>query len=306
MSILSFAELQVFVAVARERSFSRAAAKLHRTQPAVSQAIRRLEEQLGERLFDRTSKDGTLTDAGQVLLDYAERLLRLSEETAAAVVELRDLRRGCVRIGSNEAGVHALLPIIARFREVHPGIRVDVRRLAARQIGVEVLQRTLDCGVVTFSPAERGLETIVVDQDELVMLVHPEHSLSRRRQITSRELGEQVVIAHSDPSPVRDQVIRRYEERHESLNIELSLPSLDAIKRAVEMRLGVALLPRRCALAELASGRLVAVPVRQLRLRRQVRLVYRAGGGLSRAAAAFLDVARQVRQVQAKGEGSPA
>jgi len=135
---------------------------------------------------------------------------------------------------------------------------------------------------------------------------HPEHSLSRRRQITSRELGEQVVIAHSDPSPVRDQVIRRYEERHESLNIELSLPSLDAIKRAVEMRLGVALLPRRCALAELASGRLVAVPVRQLRLRRQVRLVYRAGAGMSRAAAAFLAVARQMRQVQIKGEGSPA
>src|SRR5262245_33612855 len=107
---MNLAELEVFLAVAAERSFSRAAAKLHRTQPAVSQAIRRLETQLGERLFDRSSKDGTLTDAGQVLRDYAERLTRLSEEAASAVGELRDLRRGRVLIGSNEAGVHALLP----------------------------------------------------------------------------------------------------------------------------------------------------------------------------------------------------
>lgn len=290
---MNLAELEVFLAVAAERSFSRAAAKLHRTQPAVSQAVRRLEDQLGERLFDRSSKDGTLTDAGHVLLDYAQRLMQLSEEAAAAVGELRDLRRGRVLIGSNEGGVHALLPLIARFREKHRGIRVDVRRMPARQIGVAVMQRTLDCGVVTFVPQERGLETITLGHDELVMLAHPDHPLAKRQQITSRELGQQVVIAHSDPSPARDRVLRLYEQRHEPLNIEVSLPSLDGIKRAVEMRLGVALLPRRCALAELALGQLVAVPVTQMRLPRQVRLVYRQSGPVSHAAAAFIEVAKQ-------------
>ena len=114
--------------------------KLHRTQPAVSQSVRRLEESVGERLFDRATKDATLTDAGRLLRDYAERLLRLSEEAEIAVKDLRDLRRGRVLIGANEASVHVVLPLIARFREAHPLVHVDVRRIPARQIGAEVAQ----------------------------------------------------------------------------------------------------------------------------------------------------------------------
>src|SRR3984893_13300675 len=114
---MDLATLRVFLAVAEERSFSRAAAKVHRTQPAVSQAVRRLEADLGEQLFDRPSKTGTLTDAGKVLHNYGQRLVRLAEETESAMRELRDLRRGRVLIGANEAAVHTLLPLIVRFRE---------------------------------------------------------------------------------------------------------------------------------------------------------------------------------------------
>src|SRR5690606_5271184 len=128
--------------------FSRAALKLHRTQPAVSQAIKRLEDTVGERLFDRSTKDASLTDAGRLLRDYAERLLRLSEEAEAAVKDLRDLRRGRVLIGANEASVHALLPLIAQFRDTYPLVHVDVRRIRARQLGVEVVQGSLDFGVL--------------------------------------------------------------------------------------------------------------------------------------------------------------
>src|SRR5215210_3112276 len=111
---MDLSELRVFLMVASERSFSRAAMKLHRTQPAVSQSIRRIEESLGERLFDRRTKDATLTEAGRLVHDYAERLLRLSEEAKSAVRDLKDLRRGRVLIGANEASVHAILPLIAR------------------------------------------------------------------------------------------------------------------------------------------------------------------------------------------------
>ena len=93
---MEFNELRVFLQVASERSFSRAALKLHRTQPAISQSIRRIENTLGERLFDRTTKDATLTEAGHLLRDYAERLLRLSEEAQSAIRDLKDLRRGRV------------------------------------------------------------------------------------------------------------------------------------------------------------------------------------------------------------------
>jgi DNA-binding transcriptional LysR family regulator len=107
------------------------------------------------------------------------------------------------------------------------------------------------------------------------------------------EMGRQPVIAHNDPSPARERVLRLYAQRHTSLNIRLSLPSLDAIKRAVEMGLGVALLPRRCALGEIARGDLVEVAVPELRSPRQLRLIHRREGELSHAARAFLEVARQ-------------
>ncbi len=290
---VDLSELQVFLTVAAERSFSRAAAKLHRTQPAVSQAIRRLEDELGERLFDRSSKQGALTEAGRVLRDYAQRLMRLSDEAEQAVRELRDLRRGRVLVGANEGAVHALLPLINRFRNSHPQIQVDVRRVASRQVGVEVLQGGLDFGVVTFQPAERGLLSLGLGPDELVVLVHPQHPLAVRTQVTMAEFGRETVIAHNDPSPARERVLRVFEQKHAPINIQIALPSLEAIKRAVEMRMGVALLPKRCALTEISRGQLVAVRMPQLRLARQLRLVYRRAGGLSHAAEAFLAAARQ-------------
>lgn len=288
---MTLAELHVFLTVATERSFSRAAVKLHRTQPAVSQAVKRLEAELGERLFDRTSKSGRLTEAGGVLLDYARQLVRLESEAEDAVRELHDLRRGRVLVGANEAAVHVLLPVIDRFRTAHPQAQVEITRTPARQIAEAVLNRALDFGVLTFAPRDRGLASVQLGQDDLVMLTRPDHPLARRRQITMEEFGRQTIIAHNDPSPARERVLRLYEQRHARINIRIALPSLDGIKRAIDLGLGVALLPRRCALSEIRNGQLTAVPVPELRLLREIRLIYRAAGGMSHAAAAFLAAA---------------
>src|SRR6266704_920485 len=181
--------LRIFLAVAEERSFSRAAAKVHRTQPAVSQAVKRLEGELGEQLFDRSSKSGTLTDAGRVLQNYGQRLVRLAEEAESAMRELRDLRRGRVLIGANEAAIHTLLPLMARFRQRYPDIAADVRRVPARQIAVEVQQGSLDFGALTFHPPEPGLVEIPIGADELVLLLPPSHALAKRRQVTMEEVA---------------------------------------------------------------------------------------------------------------------
>jgi DNA-binding transcriptional LysR family regulator len=289
---MDIASLKTFLAVAEERSFSRAAAKVHRTQPAVSQAIRRLETDVGETLFDRSSKSGTLTDAGKVLHNYGQRLVRLAEETESAMRELRDLQRGRVLIGANEAAVHTLLPLIGRFRQRFPDVAIDVRRVPARQIAVEVQQGSLDFGALTFHPAEPGLLEIPVGTDELVLLVHPEHPLASRRQVTMEELATEPVVAHNDPSPARERVLRLFDQRRITLRMVISLPSLDGIKRAVELKLGVALLPRRCAITEIASGRLVAIPVAGISRRRHVTLVCRRAHR-SHAADAFLALAQE-------------
>jgi DNA-binding transcriptional LysR family regulator len=285
-------DLGTFLAVAMERSFSAAAKKLHRTQPAVSQAIRRLEEELGERLFDRSSRTGTLTEAGKLLQDFAHRLMRLASDAELAIRELQQVRRGRVVIGANEAAVHSLLPFLERFSTQHPQAIVEVRRLPSRQIASEILNRSLDCGVLTFQPSERGLTSVPLGRDELVMLAHPAHPLAARKRVSLEEVGRQTVIAHNDPSPARERVLRVYERRHAPINIQVSLPSLDGIKRAVELGLGVAVLPRRCALTEISRGQLVAINVPGLGSPRTVRLVYRRAGELSRAAEAFLQIVR--------------
>jgi DNA-binding transcriptional LysR family regulator len=292
--------LKIFLAVAQERSFSRAAAKVHRTQPAVSQAVRRLEVELGEQLFDRSSKTGTLTEAGRMLQNYGQRLVRLAEETESAVRELRDMRRGRILIGANEAAVHTLLPLISRFRQRFPDITIDVRRVPARQIAVEVQQGSLDFGALTFHPTEEGLLEVPVGTDELVLLVPPTHRLASRRQVSMEDIAEEPVVAHNDPSPARERVLRLFEEHHVPLHMVISLPSLDGIKRAVEMKLGVALLPRRCAITEIASGQLVAVVVKDLSRKRQVTLVCRKAHR-SHAADAFLAVAQEKKATAASG-----
>ncbi len=289
---MNLSELHVFLTVANERSFSRAAAKLHKTQPAISQAVRRLEDSLNERLFDRSSKGGQLTEAGTVLLEYANRFERLSLEARGAMQDLQDLRRGRVLIGANEAAAHIVLPVIKQFRAAHPQAQVEVSRQPARQIAEEVLSRTLDFGVLTFSPPERGLVGVTLGEDELVMLVNPEHPFAERSTVTMEEFRQETVIAHNDPSPARERVLRLYEERHTPINIQIALPSLDGIKRAVEMGLGVALLPKRCARSELASRRLRAIRVPGLELPRQIQLIYRRSGEMSHAAEAFLAEAK--------------
>ena len=286
-------DLAAFLAVATERSFSAAARRMHRTQPAISQAVRRIEDELGERLFDRSSRDGTLTEAGRLLQDYAQRLLSLAGEAQTAIQELQHVRRGRIIIGANEAAVHSLLPHVQRFAAEHANVLIDVRRIPSRQIAGAILDRTLDFGVLTFQPADRGIQAISLGGDEIVLLTAPKHPLAARRRVTLEEVGREVVIAHSDPSPARERVLRAYERKQTAINIQISLPSLDGIKRAVESGIGVALLPRRCALTEIARGHLAAVRVPELGAPRQVRLVFRKTGERSRAAEAFLDVVRQ-------------
>jgi DNA-binding transcriptional LysR family regulator len=185
-----------------------------------------------------------------------------------------------------------LLPLIGEFQQAHPRVQVDVRRVHSRQMGQEVLGRGVDFGVLTFHPRERGLAAITIGSDELVLLTPPSHPLAAHRSVRLEDLGDEIVIAHNDPSPARERVLRAFEQKHAPLNIGVALPSLDAIKRAVEMKMGVALLPRRCALSELALQQLAAVRVADLKIPRHVRLVYRQAGDRSHAAASFLEVAK--------------
>lgn len=292
-------QLETFLAVAEERSFSRAAARLHRTQPAVSQVIAKLEAELGETLLERTA--GNLTDAGEVLREYAQKMLNLRKDAESALVDLRSLRTGKLNMAANEYTCLYLLPLLDAFRRENPRIKVAVQRALASRISDEILSHSVELGIISFRPEDAQVRSIVVYRDELVCIVSPGHPLAKEGKATISRLGRELFVAHNVPSPLRQKVIASFKRHKTPLQMEVELPSLEAIKRFVQRGNGVALVPKLTVEGELESGALVSVEVPDLQIERKLRLVYRRQAALSHAARSFL----RVVEAHAQQHGDP-
>ncbi len=290
---MDLAELHVFLTVAREGSFSRAAERLFRTQPAVSLAINRLEASVGQPLFVRGARPVRLTDEGALLRDYAERLLNLREEARKGLSDLRGLARGELSLGVNESSIHALLPSLARFRKLHPGVRIAVHRTFSRDIPHEVLNYRLDLGAVSYVPREPQLAATEILRDELTFVVPPKHKLAKRRSVDVTELAKETFIAHIVESPFRRRVIELFARHHTPLNMTVEMPTIESIKRFVQMGMGVAIVPRMCVRWEVERGLLIEVRIKQLKMPRHLYLISRRGARLSHAATALVQVLRE-------------
>ena len=281
-------ELQVFRTVAEEASFSRAAVKLGRTQPAVSLAVQRLEAELGEPLIDRGTKALRLTDAGHLVHDFARRFGNLGSELTGALAELRDKGAGQLVIGANESTTLYLLGHIVQYRRKYPRVRVLVRRSLSSKIPEDILGGELELGVISYDPRDERLSTREIYTDHLAFVVSPQHRLADRKSVAIAELGMETFIAHIVLSPYREGVLREFERRQVPLNRDIEMPTIESIKKLVQMNEGVAFLPRMCVGTEIEQGLLREVEVTEFRIDRKINLVYPAKRSLSHAAKAFL------------------
>jgi DNA-binding transcriptional LysR family regulator len=290
-------QLEAFLAVAQEHGFGRAATKLGLTQPAISIAIRKLEQELGAPLFDRFRRDARLTDAGQILLDHAQRILNLRDEAARAIEELRQLHRGKLTIGANESTNLYLLPkMILAFRERYPDIKVEVFRSSSVQLPGEIKERNLDFGIISFDPEDDELESFPLFHDELVLILPPHHRLARKRKIPFEELAKEIFVAHNVKSPSRDYVINSFRKHGITLNIGIELSSLETIKEFVEMKLGIAIVPKLSVEKELLQKKLVSVTVEGFEYHRTLNVIYLRNKEYSHAARSFIDVIHNLYQ----------
>jgi len=291
---MEMTQLEFFLQVIAEGSFSKAADAVGRTQPAVSIAIRRLEEEVGAPLFDRSQKTPTLTEVGLAIQDYAKRILTLRDQARGAVNELRELKRGLVRVGANESTSLYLLPqVILSFREKHPEVKVEIYRHVSERLAREVLERSVDFAVLAFEPDDRDLESFCVLRDELSLIINPEHPLAKRKEVTVEELGGESFLAHNVKTASRNKVIEVFAEHHTPLNITLELATVETIKRFVQLNVGLAFVPHMCVREELERGTLATVPVKGLTYVRTLWVTHRRNATFSHAAAAFLTVLRQ-------------
>src|SRR5271165_672929 len=282
--------LKVFLTVANEKSFSRAAEKLLRTQPAVSLAIQKLESDLQEKLMDRSGKDLILTDAGRIVLEYARRFENLESDLDNALAELRDNSAGRLIVGANESTTLYLLEHIEQYRRLYPKVKVQVRRSLSSKIPAQLIDGDLELGIISYDPEDDRLVALIIFTDHLAFVVSPQHRFASREEVSIVELGMETFIAHNVLSPYRAVVLREFQRYKVNLNMDVEMPTVETIRKLVQRNEGVAFLPRLCVQQEVKQETLCEVKVTEFTgIERKIRLVYPSKRSLSHAAKAFLE-----------------
>lgn len=292
---MDLAELEVLVCLIQEQSFSRAAEKLHRSQPTISQTLKRLEEEVGDSLFDRSARNGGPTSSGRLLLGYAKRMLQLRAEALSSLQEMKVKQRGHLRLVATECIALYLLPaFLRRYRKTYPGIKLEVIRSMPNRVKDQVLDQEVDFGFITFDPIHPELSTHLLERDELVLVAPPSHPLSRREGVSIPDLGREPFISFSAQTPAKQRLVELFALQRTPLNIAVELSSLETIKEFVRQGDGLAFLPRMAVRQEIEAGFLREIPVKGVRIPLQIRMLWRKNKGLATAAQAFLELARSM------------
>jgi DNA-binding transcriptional LysR family regulator len=292
---MDFDQLNTFLEVARLNSFSRAAVKCFRTQPAISAQIRLLEEDLGARLLDRGGGRVTLTAAGRSFLPFAERLLLLRKEAAQAVADLEQSPRGELMIAANEGScLHVLPHVISSFKRQHAAVQLQIRRGEHNEILEAVLENRVDFGVLSLPVQDSRLQIVPLHRDELCAVVRAGHPLGRAAADRGEAAVEEIVrypllLPHAGNT--RDSLDEVFAPFAGRLHISMELESTELIKAFSAAGLGVGFVGRTLAAAEQRSGELEVLPIAGRKIYRELGLIFRRDRALSRAALAFINIA---------------
>jgi DNA-binding transcriptional LysR family regulator len=303
---MDYDQLASFLEVSKLRSFSRAAEKLFRTQPAISAQVRLLEQECGEKLFDRSGKKVQLTPAGEVLQQYAERLLELQKEALRAIAELNQAPRGKLYIGCNEATCLYVLPkAFAHFKQLYPLVQISIYRNFSHKIIQKVQENAVDVGIVTLPFTAPNMEVIRVFRDEVQAVTPRNHPLAKKRSVTVEEVaGYPLILPKTGHTRVViDRLLREFRSRQQ---ISMELASVETIKKFVGAGLGISLISRSYAQAEVAAGLLKLIPLEGDKLYRELGLIYRRDRYLSLPAKAFINVVSESTQDGSESSVTPA
>jgi DNA-binding transcriptional LysR family regulator len=292
-------QLEMFVAIVEEGSVRGAAEKVFRTQPAVSIGIRKLEEEVGAPLFDRSKRyEYRLTEAGDALYKYAKQMLGLRREAVSELSDLCSIRAGRLRIGANESTSLHLFPQLAReFLGRHSGIHIELRCGRSEGLLGELKDRKLDMALVSFKPRDSGIEARFVTRDELVLITSPQHAFAAKESVHLGDLAKESILLMdiSRPSPWHDKVTDAFVRCNAPLNLTLENAPIETIKKMVAIGLGVGFVPLISVREEIARGELSVVAVDGFRQERSVWLVRRKTVH-SLAAKAFAQIAASYGQ----------
>lgn len=288
--------LQVFHAVARHLSFTRAAEALFMTQPAVTFQIRQLEEQYNTRIFERRHGNISLTPAGELVLSYAERILALSDELDTRLAEMTGEMRGPLLLGASTTIAEFMLPrVLGEFNALYPQVGARLIVANSESIAARVAEHTLDLGLIEAPAKVPGLTSEVCGEDDLVVICAPDYPLAALPRVGPRALVDYEYVSREPGSGTReitDAYFRANRVAVDDLKTQMELGSPEALKRVVATGLGFAIVARAVVDKEAQLGTLVAIPLKPP-LKRSLYLVQPEDRFRSRLVTTFIQFARQ-------------
>ena len=302
---MTLRQLEVFLAVAREKSFSRAAKRIHSSQPTLSEHISELEGELGKKLFFRRGRVRivTLTEAGRVFEQYAASAIFAVEGARRALADLDGLGHGSLLIGaSTTPGLYVMPGIVGAFRAKYPGVELKLQIANSQIIEGRVKDRELDLGIVGGHAVAPGEECLAAGMsDELLLVVPPGHAWAKRRDIVPKSLADQPLLMREQGSATRSVTERTLQRAGVRFQVAMELDHTEAIKQAVMAGLGVAFVSIYAVRGEIAAGRLCALRLRGIRMQRHFHVIHHEARRVTASARAFIALleqnARQRRDV---------
>ena len=283
-------QLHIFQAVAQQRSYSQAAEMLYLSQPGVSLQVKALEKSVGLPLFEKAGRTLRLTEAGQELLSYSERIFALLDETQLVLEELSGAQRGTVKVGaSTTAGIYIVPSALGAFHHENPKVKLTLDVVNRFTVQERLLNDEVDMAVMGLIEDAHDLEVAEFVPNELVVIGSPQHRLAGMKHIPQEELSNEVFLLREAGSGTRTDVERLLLNKGVLLHIGMELRSSGAIKQAVAADLGIAVVPLRAIELELLANRLVVLDVDGFPVHRHWSLVRRAGRHLSATAQALWD-----------------
>src|SRR5262252_1825559 len=295
---MDFDQLETFLEVARLCSFSRAAEKRFRTQPAISAQIRALEEEVGARLLDRSGGKVSITAAGKIFQKYAEETLEGRKTTLTAIAETERVPRGEIIVGANEGTcLHILPEVFAEFKKQYPDVAVNIKRADYAKILESVIDNSVDFGVVSLPVNDNRLTVVLIHRDELVIIAPPDHPLARMKSATVAEASRFPLVVPK-AGHTRDALESLFHDRKLKPKYAMELDSSELLKRFVAAGVGVGFISRSNVLEDIAAKVLVAIPMADVQIRRDLALVFRKDKSLSRAAVTFIDTTVRLKAAE--------
>lgn len=295
---MDFDQLETFIEVSRLSSFSRAAEKRFRTQPAISSQIRSLEEEVGAKLLDRSGGKVSLTASGKLFLKFAEDTLDARKAAVVAIAETERVPRGEIVVGANEGTcLHVLPEVFAHFKKQYPDVSISIKRADYGKVLESVIENSVDFGVVSLPVTDTRLTAVPIHRDELVLIAPPKHPLAKMKSATIAEISKYPLVM-PQTGHTRDALDDLFHQHKLKPRYAMELDSSELLKRFVAADVGVGFIARSHVQEDVKANVLAAIPITEAQIRRDLALVFRKDKALSRAALAFIDIAVKIKTAE--------